>query len=60
LDVERTQRIRALRCEVSGEQLLIHVDRRQIALERWSVEGKSSMFAEVFGLQVLVVPLEEA
>jgi exopolyphosphatase/guanosine-5'-triphosphate,3'-diphosphate pyrophosphatase len=59
LDVERTQRIRTLRCTVSGDQLLIHVDRRQIALERWSVEGKAGMFAEVFGLQVLVVPLEE-
>ncbi len=59
LDVERVQRIRALRCEISGEQLLIRVDRRQIALERWSVEGKAGMFAEVFGLQVQVVPLEE-
>jgi exopolyphosphatase/guanosine-5'-triphosphate,3'-diphosphate pyrophosphatase len=59
LDVERTQRIKKVRCVVSGGQLLINVDRRQIALERWSVEGKASMFAEVFGLGVTVVPRED-
>lgn len=59
LDVERTQRIRRLRCEVSHGKLLLHVDRRQIALERWSVAGKSQMFEEVFGLKVVVVPREE-
>jgi exopolyphosphatase/guanosine-5'-triphosphate,3'-diphosphate pyrophosphatase len=60
LDVERTQRIQKLRCEVSGDRLLIHVDRRQVALERWSVEGKGGMFEEAFGLHALVVPLEDA
>jgi exopolyphosphatase/guanosine-5'-triphosphate,3'-diphosphate pyrophosphatase len=59
LDVERTQRIKKVRCEVSGGRLLIHVDRRQIALERWSLAGKAGMFAEVFGLEVAVVPREE-
>ncbi|MBA3684904.1 MAG: HD domain-containing protein [Planctomycetes bacterium] len=60
LDVERSQRIRKLRCEVARNRLLIHVDRRQIALERWSLAGKSQMFDEVFGLKAQVVPLEEA
>jgi exopolyphosphatase / guanosine-5'-triphosphate,3'-diphosphate pyrophosphatase len=59
LDVERTQRIRKLRCEVADNRLLMHVDRRQIALERWSIAGKAGMFQEVFGLEVVVVPREE-
>jgi exopolyphosphatase / guanosine-5'-triphosphate,3'-diphosphate pyrophosphatase len=59
LDVERTQRIKKVRCEVSDGRLLIHVDRRQIALERWSLSGKAGMFAEVFGLEVAVVAREE-
>ncbi len=58
LDVERAQRIRKIRCEVSRDQLLIHVDRRQIALERWSLEAKSTMFHEVYGLTVKIVPRE--
>ncbi len=58
LDVERTQRIKKVRCEVSREQLLMHVDRRQIALERWSIDGKKAMFGETFGLDVKVVPRE--
>ncbi|HYE04822.1 MAG TPA: hypothetical protein VEL07_04795 [Planctomycetota bacterium] len=59
LDVERTQRIRRVRCEVARGKLLLHVDRRQIALERWSIAGKAQMFQEVFGLEVVVVPREE-
>jgi exopolyphosphatase / guanosine-5'-triphosphate,3'-diphosphate pyrophosphatase len=59
LDVERTQRIKKVRCEVADGCLLIHVDRRQIALERWSLSGKSGMFGEVFGLDVAVVAREE-
>lgn len=59
LDVERTQRIRRLRCEVDGARFLIHVDRRQIALERWSLMGKNQLFEEAFGLKVVVVPREE-
>jgi hypothetical protein len=35
------------------------VDRRQIALERWSVAGKAGMFGEVFGLAVEVLPRED-
>jgi exopolyphosphatase/guanosine-5'-triphosphate,3'-diphosphate pyrophosphatase len=59
LDVERTQRIRKVRCEVAGNRLLLHVDRRQIALERWSIAGKAQLFEEVFGLTVVVVAREE-
>lgn len=59
LDVERTQRIRGVRCEVSGGRLLMRVDRRQIALERWSIASKSQMFQEVFGLQVVLLPRGE-
>ena len=60
LDVERTQRIKKLRCEVNKGRLLMHVDRRQIALERWSLDNKAGMFADVFGLQVVVVAREES
>ena len=59
LDVEREQRIRKVRCQVADGRLLIRVDRRQIALERWSMESKASLFAETFGLPVVVVAREE-
>jgi exopolyphosphatase/guanosine-5'-triphosphate,3'-diphosphate pyrophosphatase len=59
LDVERMRRIRKVRCEVSGERLLIHVDRRQIELERWSLKKKAKLFQELFGLNVELVPKEE-
>jgi hypothetical protein len=58
LDVERTQHIRKVRCEVSRDHLLLHVDRRQIALERWSLDNKKAMFVDAFGLNVKVVPKE--
>ncbi len=58
LDAERSQRIKNLRCEALNGELLIHVDRRQIALERWSIEGKKTMFVEAFGLEVRIVPRE--
>ncbi len=60
LDVERSQRIRKLRCVVERARLLLKVDRRQIALERWSVGQKSQLFQEVFGLEVVVVPRDDA
>ena len=60
LDVERTQRVKRLRVTLDGRRLLIKVDRRQIALERWSVAGKAQLFEEVFGLDVVVVPREDA
>jgi exopolyphosphatase/guanosine-5'-triphosphate,3'-diphosphate pyrophosphatase len=59
LDVERSQRIKRIRAEISGRELLIHVDRRQVALEQWSVAGKSGLFTDVFGLGVRVVPRQE-
>ena len=59
LDVERSQRIKRVRCTVDGLRLLLKVDRRQIALERWSIAGKASLFREVFGLDVIVVPRGE-
>ena len=58
LDVERSQRIKRLRCEIVPGKLLIRVDRRQIALERNAIEGKKSMFEETFGLRVDVIPRE--
>jgi len=59
LDVERMRRIRRVQCEVSGERLLIHVDRRQIELERWSLRKKAKLFQELFGLSVELIPKEE-
>ena len=55
LDVERTQRIRSIDCRVVGGQLLISVDAQVVALERWSMERKSNLFRDVFGLDVTVV-----
>jgi exopolyphosphatase/guanosine-5'-triphosphate,3'-diphosphate pyrophosphatase len=59
LDVERSQRIKKVRCTVDSGRLLLHVDRRQIALERWSLTGKVSLFQEVFGLEVAIIPRGE-
>jgi len=59
LDVERTQRIRELRCTVSDGTLIIQVDRREIALEQWALGGKSDMFGRVFGLSVKLMPRGE-
>lgn len=58
LDVERTQRIRRVRVAVDGERLLLRVDRRQVALEAWSVAGKTQMFEDAFGLRAVVLPRE--
>lgn len=58
LDVERTQRIRRVRVSVDGDRLLLRVDRRQIALEAWSVAGKTQMFEDAFGLHAVVLPRE--
>ncbi|HAT10286.1 MAG TPA: hypothetical protein DCS97_06775 [Planctomycetes bacterium] len=58
LDVERSQRIKRLRCEIAAGHLYIRVDRRQIALERNAIEEKKKMFEETFGLRVDVVPRE--
>jgi exopolyphosphatase/guanosine-5'-triphosphate,3'-diphosphate pyrophosphatase len=59
LDVERDQRIRRVVCTVDAGRLLIRVDRRQIALEQWSMRGKAQLFEEIFGLKVVVLPREE-
>ena len=56
LDVERMQRITKVHCEVHERRFLVHVDRRQIALERWSIATRSDMFEEVFGLAVQIIP----
>jgi exopolyphosphatase / guanosine-5'-triphosphate,3'-diphosphate pyrophosphatase len=58
LDVERSQRIRRLRCELVPGRLLIRVDRRQIALESNAIQDKKRMFEETFGLRVDVIPRE--
>lgn len=60
LDVERSQRIRRLRCELVPGRLLIRVDRRQIALESNAIQDKKRMFEETFGLRVDVIPREGA
>jgi exopolyphosphatase/guanosine-5'-triphosphate,3'-diphosphate pyrophosphatase len=60
LDVERDQRIRRITCRIVGDRLLIHTDRRQISLEQWSMRRKGDLFHDVFGLEVVVLPREEA
>ena len=56
LDVERTCRVRQVTCSVQGSTMSLQLDRRQIALERWSIRDKSNLFREVFGLHVEVRP----
>lgn len=58
LDVERTQRIRTVTCTVSGDRLNLRTDRRQIALEQWSMAQRSGMFNDVYGLEVVLLPRE--
>ena len=60
LDVERAQR-NSFGIVFNNRQrtFYLHVDRRQIALERWSMIDKSSLFREVFGLDVVLMPREE-
>ncbi|MCK6490673.1 MAG: HD domain-containing protein [Planctomycetes bacterium] len=58
LDVERQQRVRKVRVTVDDGRLLLRLDRRQVALEGWSVAGKARMFEDAFGLQVVVLPRE--
>lgn len=59
LDVDREQRIRRVRCQVHEGRFLVHVDRRQIELERWSLREKSNLFREVIGLPVEVIGRKE-
>lgn len=56
LDVERSQRIVAVRCQLEPGLLLLQVDRRDVTLERWSVRDKAQLFSDVFGLRVAVHP----
>jgi len=57
LDVERTQRIKQVACQVTDQALVVGVDRREIALERWAVADKSTLFSDVFGLEVKLRPM---
>jgi exopolyphosphatase/guanosine-5'-triphosphate,3'-diphosphate pyrophosphatase len=58
LDVERRQLVRKVRATVADGRLLLRLDRRQVALEAWSVAGKARMFEDAFGLRVAVLPRE--
>ncbi|MDA3960047.1 MAG: hypothetical protein PF961_04585 [Planctomycetota bacterium] len=56
LDVERAQRIRKVRCNLVDDRVVLEADRREIALESWSVEDKSTLFRDVYGLDVVLKP----
>lgn len=56
LDVERTQRIKQVKCAVDKNVFRIETTVQDVALERWSMERKSGLFKNVFGLEVQVVP----
>ncbi|MFW5859271.1 MAG: hypothetical protein ACOCYP_04550 [Planctomycetota bacterium] len=58
LDVERCQRIRSVTVRVEGQTLLLLVERRDVTLERWSVEDKARLFTDMMGLRVVVLPGE--
>jgi hypothetical protein len=56
LDVERTQRIKQVKCAVDKNVFRIETTVQDVALERWSMARKSGLFKNVFGLEVQVVP----
>lgn len=56
LDVERSQRIKKVKCTIDKNTFRIETDVQDVALERWSMERKSGLFKSVFGLEVQVVP----
>ena len=56
LDVERTQRIKKLKCSIEGDQFRIRVDSPNVAVERWALARKAELFRNVFGLNVVVLP----
>ena len=58
LDVERKQRITSLHCQFTAGALILRVERRQVTLERWSLQRRSGLFSEVFGLDVKILPME--
>lgn len=56
LDVERSQRIKKVKCAIVKNTFRIETDVQDVALERWSMARKSGLFKNVFGLEVQVVP----
>src|SRR5690606_32519860 len=56
LDVERSQRITQVSCKVVKNEFRIAVNSDDVALERWSMDRRSSLFKSVFGLNIVVVP----
>ncbi len=56
LDVERSQRIKLLKCTISKNVFRIETEVQDVALECWSMARKSGLFKSVFGLEVQVVP----
>lgn len=56
LDVERSQRIKRVKCRISKNVFRIETEVQDVALERWSMARKSGLFKSVFGLEVQVVP----
>jgi exopolyphosphatase/guanosine-5'-triphosphate,3'-diphosphate pyrophosphatase len=56
LDVERSQRIKRVKCTIQKNVFLIETNVQDVALERWSMERKSGLFKTVFGLDVQLVP----
>jgi exopolyphosphatase / guanosine-5'-triphosphate,3'-diphosphate pyrophosphatase len=56
LDVERSQRVKRIKCTISKSVFRIETEVQDVALECWSMTRKSGLFTSVFGLEVQVVP----
>jgi exopolyphosphatase/guanosine-5'-triphosphate,3'-diphosphate pyrophosphatase len=56
LDVERSQRIKQVKCTIDKNVFRIETNVQDVALERWSMDRKSGLFKNIFGLGVQVVP----
>lgn len=56
LDVERSQRVKKVKCAIDKSTFRIETEVQDVTLERWSMERKSGLFRSVFGLDVQVVP----
>jgi exopolyphosphatase/guanosine-5'-triphosphate,3'-diphosphate pyrophosphatase len=56
LDRSHSQRIRSIRIERHDGELTIHCEQDgDISVERYGMEGKASMFEDVFGYEVNIV-----
>lgn len=61
LDRSRSQRIRDIECEVRERQFVIRIPRMaDLAIEQLALKQKGPLFEEIFGMQVVLRPLQRS